>query len=281
MKININGLITDYGNGRHYTQRQKKFLEKCLEFHYDYGLAFSHLDFPNMSKGNFRQTIHKVKPMIEIVQKSKPCLYKIKRAPIRKDLPKITDHPTGDIMIRILKKLREKKPYIHDIKGKFYSTMHKVLCNQGKIPHKKNKGFQLLYRLDYNISCKIQIYPQTVQFDLGCTNGPLAYDISGIIQLISVLSQLKSRLFWYSKFRAGFPPIDEWIITHYHFGKDLPEDYSGQAYHMTFAEVATGFVRFYSKSQSTKSVIHRFEQVKTPNSTLNQEIDKMILCQTQ
>ncbi len=228
-----------------------------------------------MSRGNFRQTIHKLSPLIEIVNKSNPCLYKLKGAAIRKNPQRITNHPTGDKMIQFLKGLRQKTPQIHDIKGKFPSNVHKCLCSRGEIPHKQNKGFRLSFRLDYNILAKVQIYPHTVQFDLGCSNDPLVYDISGIIQLVSVLSQLKTFLSLHSDGRCGFPPIDEWIITHYHFGKDLSEKYSGQNYHLTFDEVATGLVRFYSKKTGNNTT-HRIEKTITPNSSLSEEIDKII-----
>lgn len=276
MNIDINALLTDYGNGSSITTSQRKFLETCKQIHDDYGRPFSCHDFENMSGTYFRQMLFKLHNFIELSYKSKPCFYRLRGTPFKKPFTKVTHRPTGDDMIRILSKLREQHPKIHDIKLKCNSDLHKYLVAKGHEPHPNNLGIKLKYHLDDQIFAKASVYPSMIQTDIGCTSNPIIYDISGVIHLNILLGKFMTLLQLASDNHALFSPIPEWIVTHYHFGKDFTEDYSGAAYHLTYSEVATGLIRFYSKNQEKDLTTHRFEQIQTPHTALNRELDTMI-----
>lgn len=184
----------------------------------------------------------------------------------------------GGSMIEILKKLRQQPPKIHDIKLKFQSNLHKVLVELGKQPNTRNNGIPLkIPKLDNNINFKILVYPQITQIDVGCTFKPFVYDITGVLKLTFILGRVYHILSFMSLDRADIPSIEKWVVTHYHFGKDGTETYSGQSFHRTYEEVSTGLVRFYSKKMPDGNTMPRVEQIQSPQATLDQEIDKMIM----
>lgn len=185
-------------------------------------------------------------------------------------------------MIDILSKLRNQPPAIHDLKLKFHSNLHEVLLNLGHKSNPANNGIILkLPSLDNNITCKVLVYPKTVQIDIGCTFMPFVYDISGVVHLTFVLGRIYQCIFLMAGNSADIPLVSFWIITHYHFGKDGSETYSGQGFHRTFEDVASGLVRFYSKIMKNGNSVPRFEQIQTPNRLLNDEIEKMIVQEGQ
>ena len=71
--------------------------------------------------------------------------------------------------------------------------------------------------------------------------------------------------------------VNNWKLTHYHFGKDGRESYSGRRFNHTYEEMAEGLVRFYTKIMPNGTIIPRFEQIQTPHNTLDREIQNMML----
>jgi hypothetical protein len=181
-------------------------------------------------------------------------------------------------MINILSKLRNQPPTIHDLKLKFHSDLHEVLSAFGHKSNPANNGIVLkLPSLDNNITCKVMVYPKTVQIDIGCTFRPFVNDLSGVVHLTFVLGRIYQCIFLMGGNSADIPQASLWIITHYHFGKDGSETYSGQTFHRTYEDVASGLVRFYSKTMNDGRIVPRIEQICTPNISLNQEIERMIV----
>lgn len=277
MKTNTS--ITNESNRYPYTRTQKDFLAKAEEICRRKG-RFCCADFPELSNGNFRQLVHRIRNCLELDFRSNPCFYRLKgMSP--EDIKTVTEKPTGDRMIDILQRLREQPPKIHDIKVKFNYPLHKKLERAGAVPDPTNKGIRFTaLRMGNDFTIKIMVYPNTVQIDLGCTNNPLVYDISGAVKLTSFLGRLYQELYVFAHYDAYLPQIGKWIVTHYHFGKDGSETYSGQLYHLTYENVATGLIRFYSKPMSDGRIVSRIEQIQRPNNTLDQEIDNMIRHET-
>jgi len=276
MSSEINGLVTNYSNGRHVTICQEQFLRRAIEINKNQHRPFSYLDFPQMSAGHFRQMKHTFRDIIKIEVKSNPCFYRIKGIPVLSGRLSVTDNRTGANMFTILKNLREQPPKIHDIKLKFSSDLHHILIKKGEKPNPTNSGIFKPFRLDDFTLSRLSVYPETIQIDLGCSHRPLVYDILGVFQLVFYLGQLHEIMTRLGDFQSRLPFFGEWIVTHYHFGKDGSETYSGQSFHRTFEDLSAGLVRFYSKEMHDGKTISRFEQVQTPNQSLNKEIDKII-----
>ncbi|MEM2159744.1 MAG: hypothetical protein QXN55_02175 [Candidatus Nitrosotenuis sp.] len=273
----INGILTDVCNGRHVTINQQKFLRDAIKINVTQRRPFYYHDFDTMTPGNFRQMIHKLKDVIEIAYKTNPCAYRIRGTPWPKRTT-LTKRPTGDRMIDILQQLKEQPAKIHDIKLKAYSNLHSFITDKDMNPD--NHSIKVKIPLDQHFHSTILIYPSVLQIDIACTSNPIVYDVAGAIYLTGLLGQLYARLQYLSSFRASISPLMEWIVTHYHFGVDGSEHHSGQSFHLTYDDFATGLVRFYSKKIG-ETWMPRLEQIQTPKLPLVDEIDKIIASHNQ
>ena len=195
------------------------------------------------------------------------------------DSHKLTDRVTGVAMLELLKEVRQQPASIHDIKMMFHSkNLHEILLQKGCTPNKNNKGIKITFPIPHaNIHMKAMVYPNTIQIDIGCTFKPIIYNISGVIHLTSLLGEVRNYLRTITSDKVEIPDVAKWIITHYHFGKDGLQEYSGEKFHMTYEEVSEGTIRFYSKVMTDGKTILRAEQIQTPRTTIDVELVKMII----
>lgn len=270
-----NALLTEICNTHRVTVSQKKFLHDAIQINIEEKRPFSLYDFTNMKPGNFRHKILKLRNVISVESKGKPCYYRVNGTPLNKRIPLTHHHKgvAGDPMIRILKRLKEQPPKIHDIKITARSDLHDFISHQTM--NKRNHGIKWIYELDYNIRATVLVYPDKLQIDLGCTLEPIIYDVMGAVRLSFVLGRLYTLLQHSSHLKANIMPIDEWIITHFHFGIDAAEEYNGQTFNVTYNDFTYGLVRFYSKKKG-KKLYPRLEKIVTPKTPLSDELRKMI-----
>jgi len=267
---------------RGFTKREQTFIQKATRINEKEHKPFSVLDFPELSKGNFRQIILKLHDVVELVYKSRPCFYKIKGIELVGDSHKITHRVMGGESLCMLQNLREQPAMIHDVKLKCESNIHSILKKNDASIHPNNHSIKLNFpSTDNNIIAKLLVYPKTVQVEIGCTFNPFVYDISGVLHLTSFLGEIRNYVHFLTNFEVILPPVAEWMITHYHFGKDGSEGYDGQMFHRTVDDFSCGLVRYYSKIMPNGDKILRIEQIQTPNNSLNEEIDKIIAQESQ
>lgn len=251
---------------------RKQFYEKAKQICEKERRPFSFMDFPLIKHNNFRQIIHKIKPLVEVVCKGHPAFYKIKGIELPGDSHKITlNHMVGEDFLRILDSLKLREFMIHDIRIKVNdSSLYQKLteCKATKDP--RNGSFTVnVPEFDNNIIAKIHIYSNTIVIFLGCTYNPLVYNQSTIWYLHEYLSKISYHL---TSLGALLPPVNTWICTHYHMNKDGSESLSGHSFHFTFEEVSSGMFRFYSKKMLDGKTIPRLEYLQSPNRTLFEEM---------
>ncbi len=266
------------------SKANRQFLSKAMKINCIEQRAFSRGDFPEYSAGNYRQLIRRNRSKLEMVIDTKPRFWKVRDVNLPGDMRRVTLQPmrVGDDMMGILQNLKEQPAKIHDIKIKFKSDLHYHLLKKGYRANPNNLGILLKIDSFHNdITVKVLVYPKTVQIDIGCTFMPLIWDMSGAFYLLTLVGRIQQYLHTLTDNEAKLPLPSSWIITHYHFGKDGTESLSGQSFHRTIEEVAGGMIRFYSKEMKDKKRIARIEQVKTPNATINQQIDEMIMQETK
>lgn len=178
-------------------------------------------------------------------------------------------------MLSILENLKEQPPAIHDLKFSIDADIHQYLKEYYPV-NPNNMGIKLeIPSYDENILIKTMVYLKKIQLDIGCSYNPFVYDLSGVIKLCSILGQIQMFLHLISPSTAFFSDVSSWIITHYHFGKDGSETYSGKSFHLTSDEVFNGMIRFYSKKYPDDKVVPRFEGIFTPKIRLEQELLRM------
>ena len=272
---NVN--VTLDSNSYHTLSKQdKQFIKNALKINRIDLRPFSFLDFQQLSKVNFRQKILKNRRFIEVVKKGHPTFYKIKGIELPGDSHHITlkNRGVGEKFLDLIESLKNADPTIHDIKIKFQSNLHENLVKKGAATDKTNKSILVSAPVfDNNVNAKILVFPNTTQIDIGCTYKPLVYDVAGILKLHEILSQISYHLIGFSD--CILPSVHEWIVTHYHFAKD-GSWCSGQTFHMTFEEVTSGLIRFYSKQMPDGTKIPRLEQIRTPNRSLKEELQEVL-----
>jgi hypothetical protein len=178
----------------------------------------------------------------------------------------------------ILENLKEQPPAIHDLKLKFNAeNLYEILNNGTRNVNPRNKGIILDSLLCGSSLAKISVYPKSVHIDLGCTFVPYSYSYRGGVELRKTLEEIRKYLAEQIQNRAKLPPVGEWNITQYHFGKDGKEELSGYSFMHTWEEIEGGMKRFYSKHMPDGRVIPRLEQIRTPNHTIDEETELMIM----
>ncbi len=274
--------ITDKNNTLHnsLTRKEQEFVNRGRELNRLRG-AFCYHDFPELSKGSFRQMILKLrkKDMIITVSKSNPCYYKIKGENIGWERKDITHEGmgVGTNMQHIINEASGQIPSLHDIKMKFLSTqLYKNAIKLGKIKNKHNGGiFEKNIPITNEITASVAIYPKTVIIELASTYYPIIYDISGALKLLEYLTFIKIHL--HEKFSIKkIPDPLEWIATHYHLNQDGQTEFIDKEFNRTISDITGGFIRVYAKKFPDGSCRMRVERVFTPNVSVKDQIQDMV-----
>ena len=74
----FNEFLTERCNDIHVTKTKRilNFLERAYKINTEKQMPFQYCDFPEITNGNFRQLVYKLTPLVEVVVKSNPCMYK-------------------------------------------------------------------------------------------------------------------------------------------------------------------------------------------------------------
>lgn len=275
--ISFNELITNWSNDNTVmlTRKTHQFLHKAYIINTKKQTAFGYWDFPGMSPNNFRQYIHKLRSVIDVVIPSRPSMYKLKKIQLSVDAEKITQRVTGDGFMSLLENLKERPAAIHDIKLMTKSDIHKSLIKYGAQINENNHGIKIGIPSQDGFIFKVMVYPKTIQVDIGCTYTPIVYDAKGMLRLISKLSYVRCVILLHASNEAMIPDVMDWIITHYHFGKD-GATFEGERFHYTVENAVYGYIRYYSKTMKDGTKIPRLEQIRMPSRTLNEELEKIL-----
>jgi len=270
---NAKGVTLDHTYGK----CLKQFVDRAYDFNVKEQRPLCYLDFPNLTHTNFRRIIRKLGNNIERVGHGRPQFYKLKGIKLPGDTRKITLEPMRvheEEFVKLLDTLKDQPVKIHDIKIRVdNSELHDTLLQKGCQKDRHNHSIKVNFEtIDNNITTKVLIYPKTIQVDIGCTYKPLVYDIKTIWYLHEHLSKISYHLTALSG--VVLPTVDNWIITHWHFGKDGTESFNGQNFHYTVEDVNTGLIRFYSKLMKNGESIPRLEQIQTPQTSLGEEIKR-------
>ena len=169
-----------------------------------------------------------------------------------------------DLIDRIIEATKEQ-PSMHNIKMQIENTdLHQHLEEQGFPQHNKNKGIKLqMSSSDINSIVRIQVYPKTIQIDIGCTDDPFPLLPAGAVRLAKLLDQTHHLLCKESLHKAEIPEIGKWLITHQHRGHDGKISYDGEKFHI-LCENALGMVtRAYSKGGKNGTSFVRVEEIRT------------------
>lgn len=279
IKSNPINSVTDVCNGLH-GKRLQEFAIKCRIINRQDEYFCRH-DFPKLTRGNYRQLIFRLRPMLVCEIKGNPCYYRFKEEKTSFDRDDLTleGMVVGTNMDKILRNVRIQPPAIHDIKLKFPSIqLHPYLSKIGNYKvNPQNKGIFLPQnKIERHIVADIAIYPKTTVIDIGCTYKPIVYDITGALKLVGILQEIYSSLIFDTNGEVeDIPHPLNWIVTNYHFNRDSMEEYSGPAFTRSFEDFAGGVIRYYCKEFPNGERKIRQEKIRSPKCSVEEEIKNM------
>ena len=268
LTLSLTELINTYHINK-ITSAQRKFLSIGYDINTKQKISFCLEDFreKGYSDANFRQYIHKLLDMIDIVIKSNPVFYKLKGITLSIHDEKVTDKGMGvgiQMLENSLESLKDFPPMMHDVALKFKSdNLHIELQKNGYNPANSNSMIKLKHFFDeLGSDITFCIYPKSIQIQLSCTQNPIIRDPDGILKLGTILGHVRQFLKGRSHELVNIPLCGDWIVYHYHLNKD-GSSCRGKAFEITVNDFDYTMIRFYKKRMVDGKTKDRIETIQT------------------
>jgi hypothetical protein len=124
----------------------------------------------------------------------------------------------------------------------------------------------------------------TITFVLDCGNCPIEASPVGFVSMAAFLGGIRNQLLNACRLvdskltEKTIPPVDVWKVVMWHYGKDSAQEFSGEAFNITFKMWCGELARIYVHEQNRSRKI-RFEVTETPKKPLQEVIaTKLNLC---
>jgi len=175
-----------------------------------------------------------------------------------------------------LKTLPMDKHSIHDIRLRCtVPNIYEALAINTKYPIRDySRDIELPYWNIDNATIQIRMHKtNTVSVVLACSQEPFPLDISGITAFFTTLGQVRGSLVGtmlsiYNQdinlIQKRVPPLSDWLITMWHFGRDSLIEVSKKEYHETVENAEHIIERFYTKDLNGNHRL-RHEILEYPN----------------
>jgi len=178
---------------------------------------------------------------------------------------------------KLLKKLKNQIPAIHDLKLQTESNLHQYLIGLGYEANKHNKCVLLTVTTSPNVWAKMVVYPSLIQVDVACSQEPFKCNVEGMDNLTALLEQIRHFLLQKTDYTAQIPEIGTWRFDHCHFNIDGENiTLSGKDFNITFESAVGEFKRVYSKKMDNGRNVIRLEQILIPKKPLSEVIQELL-----
>ena len=247
-----NHFITLSDNGVQYgpfTDKQYKFMKKCLTINEDEKREFCCGDFHEMSPENFRQYVLKLKNYLVVAVKSYPIFYQIKGVKlIANNYRKLSGTVYGDNMLSLLDKLPKQQIIVNRLEMKveidprlFYALadFDTEIINSKEILWEKME-------YDSEILTTVKITPKFIQITLNAKKQPIIYDMYGILKITKILGILEGHIRSKKCHKEEMPSVGDWQCVSYQLGVDGQYTYDKPEDCMAWKDFAGGILRRYS-----------------------------------
>ncbi len=251
------------------------------------------------SKGTARNIIWKLKKhgLIELFCKSRYSFHKLKSVEHSKIKKPMTISRMGVNGLRrvqidftsLLNSLSfEELCKIHDVRLVFtVNGLYEILSKAGyckKDLFSKDIFFGCFVWSKYRSLQVVLHVSGTVSFILDSSNCPIEASEEGFVSLAAFLGGIRDKLFTAVKSTKNdftedkIPFVDFWKVTMWHYGRDSAQEFSGEAFNITFKMWCGELARIYVHEQKESRKV-RVEVIETPKKPLQQVIaDKLNLC---
>lgn len=246
--------ITLRDNGVRYgqfTDKQYRFLKKCLYINEIEKREFCYGDFPEMSPENFRQYVMKLKNYLVAAVKSYPMFYQIKGVNlIANNSRKLTGTALGDNMLLLLNKLPTQQIIVKNLqmKVKIEPKLFNLLVNltTDSVDFPKEILWENM-EYDLEILTTVKIMPESIEISLKAKKQPIIYDMYGILKITKILGILEGHI------RSGIhnivdmPSVGDWYCVSYQLGTDGQYGYDKSEDCVLWKDFSGGILRKYAE----------------------------------
>ena len=251
------------------------------------------------AKGTARNIIWKLngQGIIELFCRSRYAFYKLKTVDRSKIKKPMTLYPMGgnglrrvqvDFLALLDSLSTEELCKVHDVRLVFVGDgLYDILLREGSYKPdlvSKDISFGCFVWSKYR---SVQVYLHRngmVSFILDCGNCPVETSIGGFIGMAAFLGGIGNALFNACKTaypmltEERHPSVEGWKVVMWHYGKDSAQEFSGEAFNITFKMWCGELARIYVHEQDHSRKV-RFEVIETPKKPLQQVIaNKLNLC---
>lgn len=187
---------------------------------------------------------------------------------------------------RFLQDLPLDRQSIHDIRLRFHSQgIWNLLSNNSDYQMRPiSEDIVISAWNNDNVVVKIYIHKtDVVSIILGCSVCPIPLDTDGIMYFITLLARIEERLqatlngfkHFDSNRQYSIPNYKNWVVTMWHFGRDLLAEYDGEKFSITVEKAQHILIRVYVKNIENKKRI-RFERQEYPNKKVEDIVDERL-----
>ena len=103
-----------------------------------------------------------------------------------------------------------------------------------------------------------------ISVSVACSGKPFEVSPQGLVSLAAILGQVREKLR-----HDSVPPVDEWVITQWHYGADTKWVVRGRDFEVTFQSWCGSLSRYYTRRSGNV----RKESIESPRKTLSEAFD--------
>jgi hypothetical protein len=151
-------------------------------------------------------------------------------------------------------------------------------------PYSKDISFGSFVWSKYRSGSVFLHHNGTVSVILDCSDCPVEVDTMGFVSMAGFLGGVRYELLNACKMigtelsDSSIPLVDFWIVTMWHYGKDSAQEFSGEAFNITFKMWCGELARIYVHEQEESRKV-RFEVTQTPKKPIHEILaNKLCLC---
>ncbi len=177
---------------------------------------------------------------------------------------------------------------VHDVRLAFVADqLYELLLSTGKYtPQVSSKdisfgsfGWSKYQSVQVTLHCN-----GTVTFVLNCGNCPVEASAVGFVSMAAFIGGVRNQLLNTCRIvdekltEKSIPAVEVWKVVMWHYGKDSAQEFSGEAFNITFKMWCGELARIYVHEQDRSRKI-RWEVTETPKKTLQEVIaSKLNFC---
>ena len=192
----------------------------------------------------------------------------------------------NDPVYQMIKNLPMDKQSIHNIRLRFEApNIYEIFSVNTPFPkYDISKGIRLPYWSINNAMVQVRIHKtNTVSVIFGCSLEPIPLDYNGIIRFFTTLASTQGLLVGimlrvYQKEinqNQSIPDYRKWVITMWHFGRDVIQTYKEKNYEITVENAQHIITRIYPKDFGKYKKI-RLERQDYPKKTVFDAIEEKL-----